>query len=75
MHVKAGTGAVKLDSQIPSDRAEVVCLKLLLKVSFQFGNELEITAGEEDVVNVDEQSNSIISYVSKVEIRIGMGLY
>jgi hypothetical protein len=45
MHVEAGGGAVELNSQVSTDRTEIVGLELLLQVGLQLGDKLGVTAG------------------------------
>ena len=53
MHVKTSCSAVELNSKVAIERAKVVGLEVLLEMILQFGDELRVAAGEENVVHVD----------------------
>lgn len=40
----------------------------------QFGDEQTVTAGDENIVNVDEKDNGVVANVCEVEVRVCLGL-
>lgn len=74
MHAESYGVTVELNTEILLNWAEVIGLKSAVKVVFELGDEMEVASSDKDIINIDKKSNGIIANVSKVKVRVRVGL-
>lgn len=63
-----------MNTEIILNWAEVIGLEIAVKMIFELDNKMEVASDDKDVINIDKKSNSIGANVSKVKVRVRVGL-
>lgn len=74
VHTQTGVVSLELNPQILVDRTQVVSSEGTVKVVFELVDEGEIATRDENIININQKSNSVIVHMSEVEIRVRVGL-